>query len=303
MMESASNHTHIFDTGNPIAERNTRLAVILTLTMMVAEIIGGYYYGSMALLADGWHMSTHALALGLSVGAYVLARKYANDGRFAFGTWKIEILGGYTSALFLLVVAGYMFYQSIERIFSPVPILYNEAIAVAILGLIVNLICAWLLGGDHHHHGHDHHHHDHHHDLNLRSAYMHVVADAATSVLAIIALFAGKVWGVSWLDPVMGIVGGVLVSIWAIGLVKETGKVLLDAHMDDPVVEEIYEVIAETDPDAHITDLHVWRVGKGKYSVILSLQSKNGMSPDDFRHALSIHEELVHITVEISPNF
>lgn len=309
-MDNTLVHSHQFDTTNHAAEKSTRLVMFLTLVMMVAEIIAGYYYGSMALLADGWHMSTHALALGLSVGAYVLARKYASDGRFAFGTWKIEVLGGYTSALFLLAVAGFMFYQSTERLFSPVQIHYDEAIFIAVLGLVVNLASAWLLGGDHHHdhhhgHGHhDHHHHEdeHHHDLNLRSAYMHVLADAATSVLAIVALIAGKVWGASWLDPVMGIVGGALVSVWAFGLLRDTGRVLLDAHMDDPVVEEIREVIAEVDPDAKITDLHVWRVGKGKYSVILSLQSTNGMSPTQFRDALSIHEELVHITVEINPS-
>lgn len=295
-------HSHQFDEGNPVAERKTRFAVILTLAMMVAEIIGGYYYGSMALLADGWHMSTHALALGLSVGAYVLARRYAQDGRFAFGTWKIEVLAGYTSALFLVAVALLMFYQSIERLIAPVMIHYNEAIFVAVLGLVINLITAWLLGDNHHHdHGHqhgDHHHHDH--DLNLRSAYLHVLADAATSVLAIIALIAGMLWGAVWLDPVMGIVGGVLVSVWAVGLLRDTGRVLLDAHMDDPVVEEVREVIAHVDPKAHITDLHVWRVGKGKYSVILSLQSNTEMSPNDFRDALSIHEELVHVTVEIN---
>ncbi len=304
-MDNPFVHSHQFDSTSQAAEKSTRLVMFLTLAMMVAEIIAGYYYGSMALLADGWHMSTHALALGLSVGAYVLARKYAQDGRFAFGTWKIEVLGGYTSALFLLAVAGFMFYESIERFFAPVEIHYNEAIFVAVLGLVVNLASAWLLG-DNHHHGHDHHDHHHHgddqhHDLNLRSAYMHVLADAATSVLAIIALIAGKLWGAVWLDPFMGIVGGVLVSVWAFGLVRDTGRVLLDAHMDDPVVEEIREVIAEVDPDGKITDLHVWRVGKGKYSVIISLQSRNGMSPSDFRNALAIHEELVHITVELNP--
>lgn len=303
------NYHRRFDETVGSAERNTRLVMLLTLAMMVAEIIAGYYYGSMALLADGWHMSTHALALGLSVGAYVLARKYATDGRFAFGTWKIEVLGGYTSALFLLVVAGFMFYQSIERLFIPIQIHYDEAIFVAVLGLVVNLVSVWLLGDHHHDHydGHDHHDHhhngdEHQHDLNLRSAYMHVLADALTSVLAIVALIAGKLWGAGWLDPVMGIVGGVLVSSWAFGLLRDTGRVLLDAHMDDPVVEEIYEVIAETDPNAQILDLHVWRVGKGKYSVILSLQSENGMDPIQFRDALSIHEELVHITVEINPH-
>lgn len=295
------NHSHQFDEGNPVAEGKTRYAVILTVVMMVAEIIGGYYYGSMALLADGWHMSTHALALGLSVGAYVLARRYARDNRFAFGTWKIEVLAGYTSALFLIAVALFMFYQSAERLIEPVTIHYNEAIIVALIGLFINLITAWLLGDNHHHdHGHHHDHHGHNHDLNLRSAYLHVLADAATSVLAIIALVAGKLWGASWLDPAMGIVGGILVSVWAAGLLRDTGRILLDAHMDDPVVEEVREVIVQVDPEAHIKDLHVWRVGKGKYSVILSLQSNNGMCPNDFREALSIHEELVHITVEIN---
>ncbi len=310
-MNNVSNpliHSHQFDEGNPAAERKTKFAVILTVVMMVAEIIGGYYYGSMALLADGWHMSTHALALGLSVGAYVLARRYAQDGRFAFGTWKIEVLAGYTSALFLVAVALLMFYQSLERLIAPVTIHYNEAIFVAVLGLVINLITAWLLGDNHHHdHGHhhkEHHHHEHEHehdhDLNLRAAYLHVLADAATSVLAIIALIAGKLWGASWLDPVMGIVGGVLVSVWAVGLLRDTGRILLDAHMDDPVVEEVREVITHVDPEAKITDLHVWRVGKGKYSVILSLHTNNPLSPNDFRNALSIHEELVHITVEIN---
>lgn len=304
-------HSHQFDEVNPVAERNTRLAVILTAIMMVFEILGGWYYGSMALLADGWHMGTHALALGLSASAYMMSRRYARDGRFAFGTWKIEVLGGYTSALFLVLVAGYMFYQSAERLMFPVDIHYDEAIAVAIVGLIVNLISAWLLRDSHHHHhhGHDHdHHHDHHHDdhdhhdLNLRAAYLHVLTDAATSVLAIVALFSGKLWGAAWLDPVMGIVGGLLVSVWAFGLVKETAKALLDAHMDDPVVEEIYETIAASDPMAKITDLHVWRVGKGKYSVILAVESQNGLRAEDYKKYLSEHAELVHVTVEINGN-
>lgn len=291
------NRTQNFDEGNPLAERNTRLAVILTAVMMIAEIFGGWLYNSMALLADGWHMGTHALALGLSLMSYIAARRYAQDGRFAFGTWKIEVLGGYTSAIFLIAVALFMIYHSIERLISPLEIQYDQAIFIAIIGLAVNLICAWLLKENH---SHDHHHHEHQHDLNLRAAYLHVLADAATSVLAIIALIAGMLWGASWLDPVMGIVGGVLVSVWAVGLLRDTGRVLLDAHMDDPVVEEVREVIAHIDPEAHITDLHVWRVGKGKYSVILSLQSNNGMCPNDFREALTIHEELVHITVEIN---
>ncbi len=302
-------HHPIQPQTNPLAEKNTLRALILTAVMMVIEIIGGWYYNSMALLADGWHMSSHVVALGLALFVYVIARKLAQDGRFSFGVWKIEVLGGYTSAILLLLVAVAMFYQSTERLINPAQIHYNEAITLAIVGLLVNLICAWWLK-DGHHHEHDHHHEDshapHHHehthgheDLNLRAAYMHVIADAATSVLAIIALFGGKLFGADWLDPVMGIVGGVLVAIWAVGLLRTSGRALLDAEMDAPVVEEIRAVIAASPIPASIHDLHVWRVGRNQYACVLSLTTHAGVDAEFFKQQLRVHEELVHITIEI----
>ncbi|PPT82458.1 cation transporter [Xanthomonas arboricola pv. zantedeschiae] len=307
--------SHTFASANPLAERSTRKAVILTVVMMVVEIVGGWTLNSMALLADGWHMSSHALALGLALFAYRFARRNANDLRFSFGTWKVEVLGGYTSAILLLGVAGLMAFQSLERLFSPKPIQYQEATVIAVIGLLVNLICAWWLrdshghAHDHHHghahahdghgHGHGHGHHDAHADLNLRAAYLHVVADAATSVLAIVALLAGMYWGVTWLDPIMGIVGAVLVTVWAWGLLRSTGRVLLDAEMDAPVVEEVKQVIAELPHAIDIGDLHVWRVGSDRYACVVSLVTAADIDADLVRAALQIHEELVHITVEL----
>lgn len=263
---------------------------------MVVEIVGGYMLNSMALLADGWHMSSHALAMGLSLLAFVLARKYTDDHRFTFGTWKIEILGAFSSALLLAVVAALMMYQSIERLFAPSPIHYNDAIVIAIVGLAVNLLCAWLLRDEHGGHSHDHHHHD----VNLHSAYIHVIADAATAVLAVLALLSGKLFGAAWMDPVMGIVGSILVARWAIGLLRESGRILLDAEMDAPVVQEVRDVVAEKVPTAKISDLHVWRVGRGSYACILSLVSDKPLHADDIRAHLAVHEELVHITVEVA---
>lgn len=292
-------HNHQFSQGNIHGEKRTRAVVLITAAMMVVEIVGGYALNSMALLADGWHMSSHALAMGMSLLAYVLARRYADDPRFAFGTWKVEILGGFSSALMLAVVAALMLYQSVERLLTPGPIHYDEAIVIGIIGLIVNLVCAWLLRGEHDHHGHGHDHHHHHHDVNLRSAYIHVIADAATSVLAVIALLGGKLYGAAWLDPTMGIAGSFLVGRWAVSLLRESGRILLDAEMDAPVVQEIRDVVAEQLPSAHICDLHVWRVARGSYACILGIVTNDPLSPAQVREHLSIHEELVHVTVEI----
>ncbi len=297
-------HQHTFHETNVAAERGTRAVAWITVVMMVVEIIAGWWFNSMALLADGWHMSSHAVAIGLSAFAYAAARRHANDYRFAFGTWKIEILGGFASAMFLLGVAGMMVFGSVERLISPQSIHYPQAMTVAVLGLVVNLVCALILGkahdhGDGAHDSHHGHHHRHHEDLNLRSAYIHVVADAATSVLAIAALAGGWFYGWSWLDPVTGIVGAVLVAVWAKNLIADTGKVLLDREMDHPVVEEIREVIKEHG-DIDITDLHVWRVGKQAYACAISIVAHDpGLNAGKVREWLAIHEEIVHATIEI----
>lgn len=326
-------HSHTFDQGSRAAERGTRWVMWITAVMMVFEIVAGWWYNSMALLADGWHMSSHAVALGLSAFAYAAARKYALDPRFAFGTWKIEVLAGFASALFLVGVAAWMVVSSVERLLDTKPIHYQEAIVIAIIGLVVNLVCALILGRSHDDHGPSHGHgHSHAHghglshsrahpqgsvtdmaekqdlrtapqpDLNLKAAYLHVMADAATSVLAVIALIGGLVWGWSWLDPMMGIVGAVMVAIWAKGLLLETSKVLLDREMDHPVVEEIREVVeagAESG-QTRVIDLHVWRVGKQVYSCALSVLTHDvTLTPDMIRKQLAVHEEIVHCTIEI----
>jgi cation diffusion facilitator family transporter len=303
---SSWTHDHVFDEGNHAAERGTRAVMWITAAMMVAEILAGWWFNSMALLADGWHMSSHAVAIGLSAFAYAAARHYARDPRFAFGTWKIEILAGFVSAIFLIGVAAMMVFGSFERLLSPQPIHYREAMMVAAIGLVVNIVCAMILGQAHDHHHDDadshHDHGHHHHDLNLKSAYVHVLADAATSVLAIVALAGGWLYGWSWLDPVMGIVGAVLVAVWAKNLVTATGKVLLDREMDHPVVDEIREAV-ETAPDAgdtRIADLHVWRVGKQSYSCALSVVTHDRtLTPARVREQLAVHAEIVHSTVEI----
>ena len=296
-------HDHAFDSNSEVAERSTRLVMWITVVTMFVEILAGWAFNSMSLLADGWHMSSHALAIGLSAMAYAAARTYANDPRFAFGTWKIEILAGFASALFLLGVALAMVIGSLERLISPQAIQFEEAIIVGVLGLAVNLVCAYILGQAHHQHDHAHDHphpaHEHHHDLNLKSAYFHVVADAFTSVLAIVALVGGWLYGWAWLDPVMGIVGAVLVALWAKSLILETAKVLLDREMDHPVVQEIKDAV-QADGQTRVTDLHVWRVGKKVYSCALTAVTQDAqLTPKTLRERLAVHEEIIHSTIEL----
>ncbi|KJS04319.1 MAG: cobalt transporter [Gammaproteobacteria bacterium BRH_c0] len=299
----SSTHIHLFDQGNLAAERGTRTVVWITLVAMVVEISAGWWYNSMALLADGWHMSSHAVAIGLSTFAYAAARRYAHDPRFAFGTWKIEVLGGFASAVFLLCIAALMVVASVERLIHPGDIRYPEAMAVATLGLAVNVVCALVLSTAHSHDQDHHGDHGHQHqDLNLKSAYIHVLADAATSLLAIVALAGGWLYGWGWLDPLMGIIGSILIALWAKNLLRDTARVLLDREMDHPVVQEIREVVENGSlaADTYITDLHVWRAGRRSYYCILTLFTRDEtLTPSQVRERLAEHEEIVHSTIEI----
>lgn len=253
------------------AERGTRLVALLTAVTMAAEVIAGWYFNSMALTADGWHMGTHALALGLSAFAYAYARRHAAAPCFTFGTHKVEVLGAYTSALFLLAVALAMLVESVERLRSPLSISFDQAALVAFFGLFVNVISAALLNGGHAHaeNGAHHHHDEHgdgheHRDLNLRAAYVHVLADAATSVLAIVALLGGKWLGWSWLDPAMGVVGAVLVALWARNLIRDSARVLLDAEMDRPTARAVAAVLE----GVAVSRLRIWRVERDAYACL-----------------------------------
>lgn len=294
-------HSHNFlGRAHDAHERRTRYVVALTAVMMVIEIAAGWMTGSMALLADGLHMATHAGALGVAALAYAFARKHAEDRRFTFGTGKVGDLAGFASALVLALIAFGIGAESFQRLLAPAQVAYAEALWIAVLGLGVNLASAWLLGGDHHHghdHGHAGHDHDHaHHDHNLRSAYFHVLADALTSVLAIAALLAGLYLGWRWMDAAMGIVGAVVIARWSWNLLRDTGAVLVDASANPGLEAEIREAIE--DVDTHIVDLHVWRVGPGRYAAIVSLVAAEPLPPADYAARVTIHEELVHVTVE-----
>lgn len=290
-------HDHTFEQDRiRSGERRTLIVVVITAAMMVVEILAGAVYGSMALLADGLHMASHAIALGIALFAYVMVRRLARDRRFTFGAGKINSLGGFAGAVLLGGFALIMGAGSIERLIRPVEISFDQALVVAVVGLVVNAASAWLLaaaphGG--HHHGHDHHHHDH----NLASAYYHVLADALTSLLAITALLAGKYAGAHWLDPVMGIVGAVLIARWSYGLVKASAKVLLDHAAEDDVTDPIVARI-ETGTLDRVADLHVWHIGPDIYAAAVTVVSDDPKPADHYRSLIRRQRNIVHVTVE-----
>ena len=293
-------HHHDFGTAaERHAERRTRWVVALTFATMLVELAAGWLTGSMALTADAWHMASHVGALGLAAAAYRVARRRAGDERFTFGTGKVPALAGYSSALLLGVVAAWMAWESLHRLFTPVTIRYAEAMAVAVLGLAVNLSSAWLLG--HHHAGGDDRHgaaRGHHVDHNLRAAYLHVLADALTSMLAVAALAGGLVFGWRMLDPLMGLAGAALVGRWAWRLACDSGNVLLDAEDHDDVAAAVRRAI-EAEPDHEIADLHVWRVGAASRACIVSLVAPQPRPTAHYRALLSAIPGLDHVTVEI----
>ncbi|ABZ76519.1 cation diffusion facilitator family transporter [Shewanella halifaxensis HAW-EB4] len=320
---------HKFSTQNSAGERNTAYVLVLTIVTMLAEIIAGTIYGSMALLADGWHMGTHAAAFLITLFAYRYARKHANSPEFSYGTGKVSVLGGYTSAIALGLVALVMLIESSVRIFNPHEIYFNQAIVVAIIGLIVNVVSVFLLKDHHSHdHGHSHSHHDHdvhkgviqdekyhdhnhgyhehsdgekHHgqDHNLRAAYFHVLADALTSLLAIAALLMGKYFGLTWLDPIMGIVGAVIITRWAWGLLKQTGPVLLDASIEQSYMQQIKQTIEQE--SAQLVDLHIWKISADHYAASMIIHCDRVEKSGYFKEKLSQFERLAHITIEVNP--
>ncbi|MEH2528294.1 MULTISPECIES: CDF family Co(II)/Ni(II) efflux transporter DmeF [unclassified Bradyrhizobium] len=298
-------HDHVFlGSRHDRHERRTRLVVALTATMMVGEIVVGWLSGSMALLADGWHMATHAAALGIAALAYLFARRQAGNSHFTFGTGKFGDLAAFSSAIILSMIAVQIAYESAVRLLRPVPIAYGEAIAVAALGLVVNIVSAWLLRDDHdHHHGHGHDHDHahspshHHHDNNLRAAYVHVMADAATSILAIAALLVAMYAQWVWADPAVGIIGSLVIASWAYGLLRASGAVLLDVNADKNL-EMVIRDRLETKGD-RVTDLHLWQVGPGHRAAVISVVSDHPLPPATYKRRLDGLRGLSHVTIEV----
>jgi len=294
-------HPHAFGIDSTANESKTLRVIILTGITMAIEIITGMLTGSMALLADGWHMGTHTFALGITYFAYVMARKFSDAPQFGFGTGKFGVLAGYTSTLFLGATALYMIVESLDRFVHPVNIAFNEAIFVAVFGLAINVASIWMLHDRHHDHhahdGHHHHEHEHEHDHNLRAAYLHVVTDALTSVLAIVALVAGKYWGWRFLDPVMGIVGGILIAKWAWGLLKSSAMILLDGNWDTAVQKDIRRAI-ESDGDSVVSDLHLWPVDSNALAAAMTVVSRERRSPAEYFSRMAHISKVKHMTIE-----
>ncbi len=312
--ETDLNHSHTFgqDHKRP-GESRTIIVIAVTAAMMVVEIATGILFGSMALLADGLHMASHSAALSINVFAYIYARRHAHDERFSFGTGKVNALGGFSGAVLLAVFAVMMAVESLVRLVNPVAIAFNQAIFVAVIGLVVNGLSMFILGHkDNHHHRHDHghdrhhdqnihghHHADHHHDHNLRSAYLHVLADALTSFLAIFALLAAKYFGLIWMDPLMGIVGAIMVSRWSIGLLVSTSHVLLDRQAPADIHQKVVDGI-QKNRDNRIVDLHLWAVGPGIYAAIVSVATEIPEPPEYYKQLIPSDLKLVHVTVEVN---
>jgi len=288
-------HEHNYGLTNSHGEKKTTLVLVLTALTMVVEIVAGSMFNSMALLADGWHMGTHVAAFMIAIFAYRYSRKHTNNPVFSFGTGKVSVLGGFASAIVLSAVALVMVLESLHRFFEPQEIYFNQAIVVAIIGLLINVISAFILK-DHHHGDHSHHHHDH----NLKAAYMHVLADALTSVLAIIALFSGKYFGWNWLDPIMGIVGAVVILRWSYLLIKETSPILLDNNIKEDQKLAIIAKI-ENDADNRVSDFHVWKVSANHYAAIISIVTHFPKKREHYVELIKAFDQLAHITIEVIP--
>ncbi|MFA0114610.1 CDF family Co(II)/Ni(II) efflux transporter DmeF [Vibrio sp. 10N.261.46.E11] len=324
-MSFPTRHQHNFSSHNSQGEKRTFYVLLLTIITMVVEIVAGTIYGSMALLADGWHMGTHAAAFGITLLAYRYAKKHAESERFSFGTGKVSVLGGYTSAIALGIVSLLMLVESVHRLFNPQVIQFNEAIIVACIGLTVNVVSMFLLGDHHHDHGHEHghdhsnnhsknhghsHSHDHdsdhnhkhgehHHDHNLRAAYMHVLADTLTSLLAIVALLFGKFYGWNWLDAAMGMVGAFVIAKWTMNLMKQTSPILLDENIHQDYRDSVTETLT---PYASVTDFHMWKVSGHHYSAAITLESNSDKTVSEYKQMLSKFDKINHLTLEVHSN-
>lgn len=298
-MTGGRHSEHHFQGETRRAETRTRVVMVLTGAMMVLEIAAGSVFNSMALLADGWHMGTHMAAFLIAAVAYYMARKHRSNPRFSFGTGKIGVLGGFTSSILLLVVAALMIYESVHRLLSPSPIRFREALLVAALGLLVNLVSAFILRGapeEAHHHGHGH---GRDHDENLKAAYLHVIADAFTSVTAITALVLGLLFDIAWIDAAMGFLGGGVIVAWAIGMIRDTVAVLVDYFPEDSDLEDEIRLAFGTLGDVKIVDLHLWQVASGKFAAIVSIETASPRPVEEYHGLVAMHEELVHVTVQI----